>query len=230
MNASPAEIRSRPAGAGAPQRGRPMKARPKLLEAAIQEFAASGYDGATTAGIARRAKAPQPLVHHHFGSKENLFREALDVLFKEFRSEVLEADAGQGDVGAILRRFILFTARRPQLVRIWVIESARRGPHAKYVIEKYIRPLTELMRPVLRSTVSEGVLPAVDETLLLFAAQGIGSYPFLVTEQVRQLSGMDAQSDEFAKRYADAALAIIGLGAARRWSSPMQESSKGDSD
>ena len=188
MNASPAKIRSGPAEAGAPQRGRPMKSRPKLLEAAIQEFAASGYDGATTAAIARRAKAPQPLVHHHFGSKENLFREALDVLFQEFRSEVLETDAGQGDVGAILRRFILFTARRPQLVRIWVIESARRGPHAKYVIEKYIRPLTELMRPILRSAVSEGVLPAVDETLLLFAAQGIGSYPFLVTEQVRRLS------------------------------------------
>jgi hypothetical protein len=111
-----------------------------------------------------------------------------------------------------------------------VIESARRGPHAKYVIEKYIRPLTELMRPILRSAVSAGVLPAVDETLLLFAAQGIGSYPFLVTEQVRQLSGLDARNDEFAKRYADAALAIIGLGAAPRWNSPMQESSKGDSD
>jgi AcrR family transcriptional regulator len=216
MNASPTEIRSRPAEAGAPQRGRPMKARPKLLEAAIQEFAECGYDGATTAAIARRAKAPQPLVHHHFGSKENLFHEALDGLFKEFRSEVLETDFGQGDVGAILRRFILFTARRPQLVRIWVIESARRGPHAKYVIEKYIRPLTELMRPVLRSATAKGVLPAVDETLLLLAAQGVGSYPFLVGEQVRRLAGMDAQSDEFANRYADAALAIIGLGATRR--------------
>jgi AcrR family transcriptional regulator len=216
MNASPAEIRSGPAEAGAPRRGRPMKARPKLLEAAIQEFAASGYDGATTAGIARRAKAPQPLVHHHFGSKENLFREALDVLFQEFRSEVLETDAGQGDVAAILRRFILFTARRPQLVRIWVIESARRGPHAKYVIEKYIRPLTEMMKPVLHSATAKGVLPAVDETLLLFAAQGVGSYPFLVREQVRRLVGMDARSDEFANRYADAALAIIGLGATRR--------------
>jgi hypothetical protein len=97
-----------------------------------------------------------------------------------------------------------------------VIESARRGPHAKYVIEKYIRPLTEMMKPVLRSATAKGVLPAVDESLLLFAAQGVGSYPFLVTEQVRRLVGMDARSDEFANRYADAALAIIGLGATRR--------------
>ena len=200
-----------------------MKARPKLLEAAIHEFAESGYEGATTAAIARRAKAPQPLVHHHFGSKEELFREALDVLFAEFRSKVLDTDSGQGDIAAILRRFILFTARRPELARIWVIECARRGPHAKYVIDKHIRPLTDLMRPIIGAAVAKGLLPAVDETLLLFAAQGIGSYPFLVTEQVRSLSGEDTQSGEFAKRYADAVLAIIGLGVARRSRLPAAE-------
>jgi hypothetical protein len=97
-----------------------------------------------------------------------------------------------------------------------VIECAHRGPHAKYVIDKHIRPLTELMKPIIGVAVTKGLLPVVDETLLLFAAQGIGSYPFLVAEQVRRLSGEDSQSDQFAKRYADAALAIIGLGAARR--------------
>ncbi|MGD0563906.1 MAG: TetR/AcrR family transcriptional regulator [Roseiarcus sp.] len=193
-----------------------MKARPKLLEAAIQEFAESGFDGATTAAIARRAKAPQPLVHHHFGSKEELFREALDVLFEEFRTEVLGADAAGDDVAAILRRFIFFTSRRPELMRIWMIESARRGPHAKYVIDRHIAPLTELMKPLLRSAVADGRLPPIDETLLLFAAQGIGSYPFLVTEQVRRLSGLDPRSDAFAGRYAEAVLAMIGLGGARR--------------
>ena len=186
-----------------------MKARPKLLEAAIQEFAESGYEGATIAAIARRAKAPQPLVHHHFGSKEELFREVLDVLAADFKREVLDADAGQGDLAGILRRFILFTARRPQLARIWAIESARRGPHAKYFTDKHIRPLNERLKPILHAAVAKGHLPAVDETLLLLVAQGLGSYPFLVTEQVRLLFGVDAQSGEFAERYADAVLAVL---------------------
>jgi AcrR family transcriptional regulator len=216
MKPTPSGVVVETADASARQRGRPMKARPKLLEAAIQEFAESGFEGATTAAIARRAKVPQPLVHHHFGSKEELFREVLDVLFEEFKTKVLGADAGQGDVAAILRRFILFTARRPELMRIWLIESGRRGPHAKYVIDRHIAPLTELMKPLLRSAVAKGRLPAVDEALLLFAAQGIGSYPFLVTEQVRRLSGVDPRSDAFAERYADAVLRMIGLSEARR--------------
>lgn len=216
MTPSPGKSDAEPADAGERRRGRPMKARPKLLEAAIHEFAEHGYEGTTTAAIARRAKAPQPLVHHHFGSKELLFQDVLDVLFAEFKTEVLGADPEQNDIASVLRRFILFTARRPQLVRIWVIESARRGPHAKYVIDKHVGPLTEQIRPLIRSAIAKGALPDVDHSLLMFMAQGIGCYPFLVTEQVRRLLGRDAQSHEFAERYADAALAVIGLDGKRR--------------
>lgn len=186
-----------------------MKARPKLLEAAIHEFAQKGFDGATTAGIARRAKVPQPLVHHHFGSKEELFRTVLDVLFDELRTSVL-GDDPPGDPIAMLRRFVLFTSRRPELARIWMIESDRRGPHARYVIEKHVLPLTEMIRPLMRAASQSGTLPPVDETMLLYALQGMASYPFLVTEQVRRISGVDARSAEFAERYADTMLAILG--------------------
>src|SRR5689334_24769372 len=79
-------VRRMPKEAEAPPtrpRGRPGKARPALLKAAILEFAEKGYEGATTAGIARRARSNQPLVHHYFGSKEELFRVVLEVLFAE---------------------------------------------------------------------------------------------------------------------------------------------------
>lgn len=187
-----------------------MKARPKLLEAAISEFAENGFEGASTASIARRAKVPQPLVHHHFGSKEELFRTVLDALFDEFRSAVFDKDGAPGEPFTMLRRLIVFTARRPELARIWMIEGMRRGPHAEYVIEKHIRPLTEAMKPLLRSAAESGQFPAIDEMMLLYAVQGLGSFPFLVTEQVRRLSGADARSAEFAERYADAVLAILG--------------------
>jgi AcrR family transcriptional regulator len=43
------------------------------LTAATREFADKGFAGATTVGIAKRARTTQPLVHHHFGSKAELF-------------------------------------------------------------------------------------------------------------------------------------------------------------
>lgn len=190
-------------------RGRPVKARPALLEAAIHEFAEKGFDGATTVGIARRANANQPLVHHHFGSKEKLFRTVLDVLFGELREAVIPSGVAHDDAREMIRRFVLFTARRPELARIWVIECARRGRHASYVLEKHIGPITELLRPLLRTAARKGAMPAVDATMLLYAIQGLASYPFLVPEQVRHVSKREASSDAFAKQYAESVLAIL---------------------
>ena len=192
-------------------RGRPGKTRPALLNAAIREFAEKGYEGATTAGIARRAKSNQPLVHHYFGSKEELFRVVLDVLFAELREALLPGGGVPDDLGEMLRRFVLFTARRPELARIWMIESARRGRHATYVLEKHIGPLTNLMRPLLGAAARDGALPAVDAMTLLYAIQGLASYPFLVPEQVRRFSGREASSSAFAEEYAEAVLAILRL-------------------
>ena len=192
-------------------RGRPGKARPVLLEAAIREFAEKGYEGATTAGIARRAKTNQPLVHHHFGSKEELFRAVLDALFDELRGAVLPNDADLGDPAPMVQRFVLFTARRPELARIWLIESASRGRHANYVLDKHIVPLTELLRPLLRTAIGDGSFPDVDLSMLIYALQGLASYPFLVPEQVRRLSGQQASNTEFAEAYAKTVLAILGF-------------------
>ena len=199
-------------------RGRPGKARALLLESAIREFAEKGYEGATTAGIARRAKSTQPLVHHHFGSKEELFRAVLEVLFAELERAVLPEDADLSDPAAGLRRFVLFTARRPELARIWLIESAKRGRHASYVMDHHIVPLTTKLQPLLSAAVREGALPEGDESMLIYALQGLASYPFLVPEQVRRLFARPASSPEFAESYADTVLAVLGLAARTRGS------------
>lgn len=49
----------------------------EILEAARTEFAASGYNGASIRGIARRAEVDPSLVLHYFESKELLFTESL---------------------------------------------------------------------------------------------------------------------------------------------------------
>jgi hypothetical protein len=106
----------------------------------------------------------------------------------------------------------LFTARRPELARIWIIESARGGRHADYVLEKHIRPLTELLTPLITAAIPMGALPDVDPLKLMYALQGLASYPFLVPEQVRHLSHMNAGSPEFADAYADVVLALMFRG------------------
>lgn len=66
--------RGRPPGdrRGADRRG-------AILEAARESFAAQGFRGTTIRAVAREAGVDSALVHHYFGSKDDLFLAALEV-------------------------------------------------------------------------------------------------------------------------------------------------------
>ncbi|MDT5105247.1 MAG: TetR/AcrR family transcriptional regulator, partial [Mycobacterium sp.] len=55
--------------------------RQALLESALAEFGAKGFDGASTRAIARRVQAHQPQINYHFESKTALWTAAVDYLF-----------------------------------------------------------------------------------------------------------------------------------------------------
>src|SRR4051794_24909594 len=59
------------------------RARDRILSAALEEFANRGYDGTTTAEIARHAGVTQPLVHYHFETKDALWRAAVGGAFEQ---------------------------------------------------------------------------------------------------------------------------------------------------
>ncbi|HEX8862318.1 MAG TPA: TetR family transcriptional regulator [Actinomycetes bacterium] len=53
--------------------------RDAILAAARESFTASGYDQASIRDIARRAAVDPALVHHYFGTKQELFTEAVEL-------------------------------------------------------------------------------------------------------------------------------------------------------
>src|SRR3982750_1350431 len=52
----------------------PERSRERILQAALEEFAANGFAGARVDAIARRAGLNKQLISHHFGGKEALYR------------------------------------------------------------------------------------------------------------------------------------------------------------
>ena len=70
-----------------------------ILAAATAVFGERGYAGATTDQVAKAASISQPYVVRMFGTKENLFLEAMDramgKLFVTFRAVISEYDAGR---------------------------------------------------------------------------------------------------------------------------------------
>ena len=54
--------------------GRGEETRRRILETALEMFAAEGYDGTSTRHLAERAGVNLPAIQYYFGSKEGLFR------------------------------------------------------------------------------------------------------------------------------------------------------------
>ncbi|RLB32356.1 MAG: TetR/AcrR family transcriptional regulator, partial [Deltaproteobacteria bacterium] len=71
-----------------------MKKKEALVRTAARLFAERGYEGTTTAGIAREAGVTEPLIYYHFTGKEDLFNYILERAAETYseRLETLKAD------------------------------------------------------------------------------------------------------------------------------------------
>ena len=107
--------------------------RQALLESALAEFGAKGFDGASTRAIASRVRAHQPQINYHFESKTALWTAAVNYLFGllgEALGRVLPANLTEVDAPQLaaafadaIRRFVRFAAEHPELNQIMVHEG-----------------------------------------------------------------------------------------------------------
>jgi AcrR family transcriptional regulator len=68
------------------QRGE--ETRTRILEAALELFATSGFDGASTRTIAEQAGVNLPAIQYYFGSKEGLYRAVIEQFSQQMKAGV----------------------------------------------------------------------------------------------------------------------------------------------
>lgn len=92
----PVKPARKPEGQRRPRRN-PEEIARRLLDAAVEEFAANGYAGARTAAIAQRAGVVEPLLFKYFGSKANLFQRAIFDNLDRHYNRFIETHRFEGD-------------------------------------------------------------------------------------------------------------------------------------
>jgi AcrR family transcriptional regulator len=70
------------------QNPRGEETRGRILDAALELFAASGFEGASTRTIAERAGVNLPAIQYYFGSKEGLYRAVVEQFSQEMQAGV----------------------------------------------------------------------------------------------------------------------------------------------
>ena len=190
-------------------------ARDRIVAAATDLFSERSYDGATTRDIAARAGVTQPLVNYHFRSKEELWRTAVDALFDRLSNTMYERTHGLRGVDEIttakllVREFIVFSARNPQLHRIIMQESKADGPRMDYLVDRHVRPIYERTFAMFESLASAGAMPDIPAAHLYYILTGAGPTMFVLAPECRRLTSLDPLSDDVIEAHADAVCRLL---------------------
>ena len=183
--------------------------RQDILKAALDEFSAKGYAGATTAGIARLAGVTQPLIHHHFSSKRLLWEAVLLDIYDDYQRMSVAIEPAPVNSSLLeqmkagLRAYILFSSSHSKLARIIVIESARGGETFDFLYEKYLKPEIQALQKVLQEGRDAGLIRNIDPVMLPFLITGAGVHPFVVPETIHRMTGLNPLTPQTALQYAD---------------------------
>ncbi|MFC0602011.1 TetR family transcriptional regulator [Streptomyces palmae] len=160
------------------RRGRPARngtaagpgARDRILRAARSEFAERGYDKTSVRGIAKAAGVDPALVHHYFGTKEQVFETAIELSFAPAPT-VPEAVAagGREQAGERMARAMFAIWESPETCEamLAVLRSALtnevaagvlRGLIERRILARMAGELADVPQPGLRAQLAAGQL------------------------------------------------------------------------
>jgi AcrR family transcriptional regulator len=160
------------------RRGRPARtdsaggpgARERILAAARKEFAERGYDKASIRGIAKEAGVDPSLVHHYFGTKEQVFAAAIELSFEPALNLPDVLAGGTDGIGERLARYFIGVWENPvtRAPLLAVIRSAMTHETAAKVLRGFV------LRRLLQRVAAELAVPNPQFRAELAASQLVG--------------------------------------------------------
>lgn len=184
--------------------------RETLLEAGIAEFASKGFEGASTLAIAKAAKAHQPQINYHFGSKLDLWKAVVDRLYGELSDEIrqidFETDLGSG-FAEFIRCFAEFAATRPKLFQILLHELAV-SEQQTWVYEKYQQPRYKWLKAAWIDLQELGVAAPIDPRLIFHHLVGAASMLY-IAEAEAGLMLADVDAEDIRQAHVDGLIATF---------------------
>ena len=109
--------------------------REKILKAATQVFAKHGYQGGSVDKISRAAKSVDRMIYYYFGSKEGLFIEVIEGIYRRMNEAEAQLRLNTDDPVAALGQVIDFVLgyyrEHPEFITLLNTENLLQGRHIK---------------------------------------------------------------------------------------------------
>ena len=175
----------------------PQQTRLRILEAALQEFAAKGFAGARVDVIARRARINKRMLYHYFGDKEGLFREVLRRKISDRAAWLANAPE---DMAERLPVWFQLACRDREWVQLLQWEALQWGENAVIDEERRAESVGKAVERV-RQQQAKGLLNAdFDPGQLLLSMMALTAYPLAFPQLARLATGLSVSDEKFQKQ------------------------------
>jgi AcrR family transcriptional regulator len=161
----------------------PEANRAGIVAAAIDEFAARGFKGASMDAIAARTNTTRALINYYFGSKEKLYIAVLEQVYGEIREAEGRLDLDHLPPVEAVRRIVAFTysyyLTHEGFVRLVVAENQARGRHLRKsrMMRTLNRPIIDRLARVIERGQEEGRFrPGVDPVEIHKSIAALGMF------------------------------------------------------
>ncbi len=193
-----------------PQRD-PEASRAALLAAAEEVFLEKGFGNTSLSEIARRAGMTKSLIHHYFGSKDNLWREVKLARFTQYTDRQMEMIRDAQPTPELMRAslafYFEFLRKNPQIVRILAWMFLERDQEDCLDID---RGLIEHGIRMMHQAQAEGqVRSDIDARFILFVFIGLCQHWFQDKGHFITDFGIEGLPDDLDDAYREAIVKIF---------------------
>lgn len=207
----------RPTGKPAPRNRKEMLdlTRAAILQSALDHFGREGFDGASLRDIAADAGVNHGMIRHVFGTKEELWRQAITFLFARVSREMsdepsaLIAQTDRERMTAYIHRYVEYCAHHPEHARMMIQQSIMGGTELSWVAEQFIRERHNRDLPFIDRLKANGDIPQVDTIALHFIIIGGAQMIYLLAPEVQAVDGRDVFKPAAIKKHADALVKLL---------------------
>lgn len=194
-------------------RGRPPKEETPapeedVLRAALRAFATHGFHGVSVRTLSRELGVSHNLLHQRFGSKDALWRAAVDWGFGNLVAQILASDEASATplarLRSLVRTFARFSAENPELQRLMNIEGAQSGDRLAYICDTFVAPTIAHYLPLRDELVGRGEIRPVPSEILYYVITAGSAAMFASRALTERLFISAPLSPDRADEYADA--------------------------
>ena len=150
--------------------------RERILEAAAQVFAESGYHGASVDDIATASGGSKGGIYFHFPGKREIFfalvNRFADRLLSGARESIESEQSGAHKAGAVIESTLETFANHAKLAKVLLASGVGLGPAFDESLLRLHDQFAGLIRERLDAAVEDGSIPPLDTTLASYAWMG----------------------------------------------------------